>query len=125
MAKKKHQQNEAPSGDIPETTRRNYKIASWKNKDLFQCSLCRFDSFERKEMLKHLVSKHNDELALVELVELEGNLTSSALQASPAHAAMPHAGEGEQGEVFEVELVETDTTVDAHGNEHKTFTVKE
>jgi hypothetical protein len=121
MAKKKHQQNEAPSGDIPETTRRNYKIASWKNKDLFQCSLCRFDSFERKEMLKHLVNKHNDELALAELVELEGNLlTSSALQASPAHA-----GEGEQGEVFEVELVETDTTVDAHGNEHKTFTVKE
>jgi hypothetical protein len=103
-----------------------YQVKSWKGKAMYVCPLCGMDTFEKMTMLRHLVCKHNSELALVELVELEGkNPTPSALRASPQNSESTNAGEKKLGDVFEVELVGTGSAVDAQGNEHKTFTIKE
>jgi hypothetical protein len=98
-----------------------YTMRIWRGKTQYVCPLCGADTFDKKIMLKHLVNKHDSELALVELVRLEGTSTPSP---SPS-ADSANLGEGNQEDVFEVELVETGSTVDAQGNEHKTFTIKE
>lgn len=117
MAKKRTNQ------PVEETPASPYITVTWKTKELYKCPLCRYDSFVKLDMLKHLVNKHNNELALVELVKLE--------EETPSPSPSPIAKEQEpqlemgKGDVFEVELVETDSIVDAQGTEHKTFTVKE
>jgi hypothetical protein len=98
-----------------------YTMRIWRGKTQYVCPLCGADTFDKKIMLKHLVNKHDSELALVELVRLENKTPSQP----PPNAESANLGEGNQEDVFEVELVETGSTVDAQGNEHKTFTIKE
>lgn len=97
-----------------------YLLGSWKGVDHYRCRKCSVDSFNKKSILQHLVDKHNSEEALAMLVELEGPPASLRLTPPPAP---PH--QESVDEVFEVELKEISTTVDAQGNEHKTFSVKE
>lgn len=105
-----------------------YEEQDWRGKRLLVCPLCKADTFEKIVMLKHLVDAHDSELALVELVGMEENdptPTPSTLRASPPNSESTNLGEKEQSDVFDVELVETGSTVDAQGNERKTYTVKE
>lgn len=97
-----------------------YEEQDWRGKTLLICPLCKADTFERVVMLKHLVDAHNSELALVQLVDLETSI--------PAANPLPAVETPEEGgrDVFEVELVEIDPTIDdAHEGERKTFTIKE
>lgn len=96
-----------------------YEVRDWKGKELCVCPLCGFDTLAKIKMLRHLVGKHNSELALVALVDLEKD------SPSPLPPLPDGRGEEQPGDVFEVELVETGSTMDAQGNEQKTFTVKE
>ncbi len=89
-----------------------YKEARWGGLLLYQCPLCPYDTFERVDMLKHLVHKHNDELALVELVKWESNPkeeTSATHVADVGGGGMtpPHPN-GEDAETFEIDLKEVD-----------------
>lgn len=104
-----------------------YEVKDWKGKALCVCPLCGFDTLMKIKMLQHLVSKHDSELALVALVDMEKDSPSapSALRASPPNSESTNLGEKEQNGVFEVELVEIGSAMDAQGNEHKTFSVKE
>lgn len=102
-----------------------YLLGAWKGVDHYRCRECSVDSFDKKIILQHLVDKHNSEDALAMLVELEGT-TAPHLTPPPAPPHQESAdGEGSVEEVFEVELKEIDSTVDAQGNEHKTFVIKE
>lgn len=98
-----------------------YLLGAWKGVDHYRCRECSVDSFEKKSILQHLVDKHNSEEALAMLVELEGKPTPPP---APLHQENAD-GEGSVDEVFEVELKEIDSTVDAQGVEHKKFVVKE
>ncbi len=96
-----------------------YEEQNWRGKTLLVCPLCKADTFDRVVMLQHLVDAHDSELALVKLLDLEKDI--------PAEKHLPAVETPENGNnnVFEVELVETGSTVDAQGNERKTYTVKE
>ena len=96
-----------------------YEVKDWKGKALCVCPLCGFDTLMKIKMLQHLVGKHDSELALVALVDLEKD--------SPSPLPLVPEGRGKEqpGDVFEVELVEIGSAMDAQGNEHKTFSVKE
>lgn len=116
------------SGQLPveeEARELPYLLGSWKGVDHYRCRKCSVDSFNKKSILQHLVDKHNSEEALAMLVELEVPTPSVAVRHLPQIAEERNLGEKEQDEVFEVELKEISTTVDAQGNEHKTFSVKE
>ena len=80
-----------------------YEVGTWSGMPLYKCKLCRFDTLSAEKIVAHLE---------------EHRLGKIPRQATPP-------GEGEPGEVFEVELKEIDSTVDADGNVHKTYTVKE
>lgn len=111
------------SGQLPveeEARELPYLLGSWKGVDHYRCRKCSVDSFNKKSILQHLVDKHNSEEALAMLVELEGPPASLRLTPPPDP---PH--QESVDEVFDVELKEISTTVDAQGNEHKTFSVKE
>jgi hypothetical protein len=102
-----------------------YIVGTWRGLPQYVCAACKFDTLDEVVMLKHLVNKHNSEAALEELVELE-KAPSTSVPLPPSPLAPLPKGEGEaDDEVFEVELIETDSTVDAQGNEHKKFTIKE
>lgn len=96
-----------------------YVEQEWRGKRLLVCPLCKADTFEKIVMLKHLVDAHDSELALVELVDLEKD------SPSPLPPLPKGRGEENPDDVFEVELVETGSTVDAQGDERKTYIVKE
>lgn len=96
-----------------------YEVKDWKGKVLCVCPLCGFDTLVKIKMLQHLVGKHDSELALVALVDMEKD------SPSPLPPLPEGRGEEQPGDVFEVELVEIGSAMDAQGNEHKTFSVKE
>lgn len=102
-----------------------YEVKSWRSREMFVCPLCGADTFQKLLMLRHLVAKHDSELALVELVELEKIDPHRRSAPPPQNSESSNLGENKQGDVFEVDLVETDSTVDAQGDEHKTYTIKE
>lgn len=41
-----------------------FEVKSWMQKPLYVCRLCKFDTFEEKTMLEHLINIHNSESAL-------------------------------------------------------------
>lgn len=131
MAKKKSNQlsvinEQSPTiSDETQVERVEYTIGAWKGLPHFVCAVCGFDAFFEVVMLNHLVDKHNSEMALERLVELEKDKVIPT-PTPPASRALPLKSEDKaDGEVFEVELVETGSTVDARGNEHKNFVIKE
>lgn len=127
--KKKTVNSDPLAGGSEQTLKPEYVSGTWKGIEHYRCELCNYDSFHEKAVLEHLVSRHNSEAALERLVELEKSMTPPpALTPSAADAAPPPiAPQLEEGseDVFEVELKEVGSTVDAQGNEQKTFTIKE
>ena len=99
-----------------------YEERDWRGKSLLICPLCKADTFDRLTMLRHLVDAHDSELALVQLVDMEGSLPASA---SPIASDQEQQSERGDGDVFEVELIEINPTIDAHDHEHTKYTIKE
>lgn len=97
-----------------------YEEKDWRGKTLLVCPLCKADTFDKIVMLKHLVDAHDSELALVKLLDLEKGIPA-AKKKLPAVETPENGG----NDVFEVELVETGSAVDAQENEHNTYKVKE
>lgn len=92
--------------------RNTYTTGTWNGLPHFTCCACAFDTLEEEVMRAHV----------------KGHETPTV---APSVAArhLPPIEEQDLAEndndVFEVELVEIGSTVDAQGNEHKKYTVKE
>lgn len=64
---KKKTTTTAPAQD-PQTPAEEYLTKAWAGQTLYQCCLCpAFDTFDRGQILEHLVNIHNSEKALEEL----------------------------------------------------------
>lgn len=87
-----------------------YVIGTWAGLPQWRCLLCAFDTLDEQEMIEH--------------AEAHGLGTAIFPPEPPPLDPAPDK-EGEEADVFEVELKEIGSTVDKQGNEHKTFTVKE
>lgn len=117
----------AEVSDVPEVASEEpketlYMVGEWRGLPQYVCAVCGFDAFFEIVMLRHLVNKHNSEMALARLLEIEEQHPEPVQQPVPPS----HLSAGEEGkDVFEVELVEMNSTVDAQGNEHKNFVIKE
>jgi hypothetical protein len=132
MAKKKEiGSNQLPVVSEEQERPRNdmYTVGTWRGIPQYVCAVCKFDTLDEMVMLRHLVNKHNSEAALERLVELEKDKPKppapSVLWTSPPNRESADLGEKSAEDVFEVELVEAGSTVDAQGNEHKNFVIKE
>lgn len=101
-------------------------IGTWKGLPQYVCAVCGFDTLNEAVALNHLVDRHNSEAALARLLEIEKAKSPAATQQPPTQPQTSTFGEGRNDkDVFEVELIETDSTMDAQGSEHKNFTIKE
>ncbi|RJP53624.1 MAG: hypothetical protein C4583_04360 [Anaerolineaceae bacterium] len=92
-----------------------YLVGTWAGLRQYRCLSCEFDTLDENAMFEH--------------IEAHRLGTVNQPPADPTPSPSPNAtsafGEGDDAEVFEVELREIGSTVDEQGNEHKTFTVKE
>lgn len=115
MAKKKAVNSEQLAVDSGQAvTAPLYSIGAWSGLPQYRCGLCEFDTL--------------DEPVIIEHVEMHKVGYSAAPPPAPPQIQEQDLERGDSSDsddVFEVELVELDSTMDAQGNEHKKFTIKE
>lgn len=89
-----------------EAEAKTYEVGAWAGFPQWRCLLCGFDTLDEQAMLEHVEAHKKGTLGADMQVSPD----------SPTHSPSP-IGEGEEAEIFEVELKEIGSTVDEQGNE--------
>lgn len=98
---------EVPKADVIQ----EYAVGAWAGKPHYTCMLCLYDTLDESMMLRHIQAVHHPLPA-----PKRGN--------DVTHQAA-NEDDGDLNGMFEVELVEVESTTDEQGNEHKIYTIKE
>lgn len=104
-----------PRNDVT-ASRTPYEVKLWKGLPQYVCVICGFDTLSENAIFTHIEAH--------QLAPVSPQPPPNLPHPSTSAGTPPLRTEEDDG-VFEVELIEVDSTMDAQGNEHKKFTIKE
>lgn len=101
-----------------------YEVKHWKGMPLYVCKVCGWDTLKVDEIGEH-VEGHAARSMDADAASTPTPPTSTSSVQRPTAPQQAGRGDEDGEELFEVELVEVESTVDAQGTERKKFTIKE